>query len=98
MPQQVYRVLDNKVDGALNIVTCEDEQRELQDLLESDLQLIPSDQISDDNPPPHLRPVALEIVAVDDGPMVSPPLGWPNPESRKTGMQLGRLPYHLATA
>ena len=51
MPQQVYRVLDNKVDGALKRVICEDEQRELQELLESDLTLIPSDQISEDDPP-----------------------------------------------
>ena len=51
MPQQIYKVVENRVTGMFKHVTCEDEKGELQDLLESNLNLIPGDQINNDDPP-----------------------------------------------
>ena len=51
MPQEIYQIIENRVTSKFKHVTCEDEKGELQDLLESDLNLIPGDQISNEDPP-----------------------------------------------
>ena len=51
MPQEIYKIIENRVTSKFKHVTCEDEKGELQDLLESDLNLIPGDQINNDDPP-----------------------------------------------
>ena len=51
MPQEIYKIIKNRATSKFNHVTCEDEKGELQDLLESELNLIPGDQINNDDPP-----------------------------------------------
>ena len=51
MPQEIYKIIENRATSKFKHVTCEDEKGELQDLLESDLNLIPGDQINNDDPP-----------------------------------------------
>ncbi len=51
MPQEIYKIIENRATRKFNQVTCEDEKDELQDLLESELNLIPGDQINNDDPP-----------------------------------------------
>lgn len=51
MPQEIYKVIENRATSKFKHVTCEDEEGELQDLLESNLDLIPGDQINNDDPP-----------------------------------------------
>ena len=51
MPQRVYKVIDNEVVSDHSPAKCMDEERELQDLLESNLNLIPGKQINEDDPP-----------------------------------------------
>lgn len=50
MPQQIYKIVKNRVTGKFIHVSCKDEEGELQDLLESDLNLIPGDQLNIDEP------------------------------------------------
>ena len=51
MPQEIYKIIENRATRKFKHVTCEDEKGELQDLLESELNLIPGDQINNDDPP-----------------------------------------------
>ena len=51
MPQEIYKIIENRATSKYKHVTCEDEEGELQDLLESNLDLIPGDQINNDDPP-----------------------------------------------
>ena len=51
MPLRAYKVINNKVVSTHDPDKCTDEVRELQDLLESDLNLIPGDQINENDPP-----------------------------------------------
>ena len=51
MPQEIYKIIENRATSKFKHVTCEDEKGELQDLLESELNLIPGDQINNDDPP-----------------------------------------------
>ena len=51
MRQEIYKISENRATSKFKHVTCEDEKGELQDLLESELNLIPGDQINNDDPP-----------------------------------------------
>lgn len=50
MARAVYRIDDNSVSHPLTAVKCRDEGKELQRLLELNLDLLPGDQINEDDP------------------------------------------------